>query len=90
MSEKPIEKLTTAQERQKSLGAATTAANKRLKEAHLEEWNKLMAEEAKARGVEWKRRESPEEKAEKELTKLIEQFPHLAEKIKAEGVSAVI
>lgn len=76
--------------RQKALNAATAAANKRLKESHLDEWNKYMAEEAEQRGQEWSPKKSPEQRAEEEVARLIEQYPHLAEKIKNDGIAAVI
>lgn len=58
----------------KAYGAATT----RLRDAHRDEFNRLMKAEAEALGVEWSPRLSAEEKAEKDLIALLAQHPTLA------------
>lgn len=69
-----------AEETGKDLGAASRAADKRLREAHLDEYNKYKSEEAKARGIEWSPRLTDEQKAEKQYADLIAKYPHLAGK----------
>ena len=68
---------------QKALSEARTAAIGRLREAHREEFNALMVEEAASRGVKWTPRLTDEEKAEKALRELLEANPELAEKVRA-------
>jgi hypothetical protein len=70
--------------RTQALNAANGAALKRLKEAHTDEFNGYMAEEAKARGQEWSPRLTPEQRAEQELQDLLAKFPDLANKVKAD------
>lgn len=67
--------------RQANLNAAAGAANKRLKEAHLDEFNKYMAEEANARGETWAPRPTAEQKAEEALRALLDANPGLASKV---------
>lgn len=57
------------------------AATKRLREAHLSEWNTFRVEEAKARGVEWTPPPTPEQKASAELDALLAANPHLLEEL---------
>jgi len=68
-------------DRNRALNAASGAASKRLKEENIDRWNELMTEEAKARGEEWKPKASPEQKAEADFKRLIEQYPHLAQQV---------
>jgi predicted ArsR family transcriptional regulator len=67
--------------RQQNLNAAAAAAAKRLKEAHIDQFNEFMVEEAKARGEKWAPRPTPEQKAEAELRALLEANPSLYEKV---------
>lgn len=72
----------------KLLAEARTAALGRLLDAHRSEFNDLMAEEAKKRNVEWKRKLTEEEKREQKLRALIAEDPALADlaaKLKAEA-----
>lgn len=68
--------------RAKKLSAARQAATTALIEAHREEFNGYMMAEAEARGVEWKRKLSAAERAEKELDALVKANPGLAEVLK--------
>lgn len=73
--------MTEQTSRQQSLNAASGAASKRLKEAHTEEWNTYMTEEATARGEQWAPKQTPEQKAAADFERLLAQYPHLAETV---------
>jgi len=62
--------------------AAYSAAEKRLREENRDRFNALMAEEAQARGVDWKPRPTAEEKAQAELDRLLAEHPALAERLR--------
>lgn len=62
---------------------AYAAAEKRLREENRTRFDDLVQEEAKARGVEYKRRLTDEEKAEKALNDLLAANPALAAKFGA-------
>lgn len=66
----------------KALNEATRAADKRLREAHPDEWAKYKFEETKARGLDWTPRLTEEQKAEKQIADLLAKFPHLAPEAK--------
>jgi hypothetical protein len=55
-------------------------ADKRLRAAHSEEWNRYMTEEAKSQGIEWTPRLTDEEKARKQYEDLLAKYPHLAQR----------
>jgi hypothetical protein len=71
-------------DRNKNLNAASGAASKRLKEAHPDEWNRYMKEEATARGEEWAPKATPEQKAKEEFERLLRDYPHLAKEFASE------
>jgi hypothetical protein len=73
----------TKADRQKGLNAAYSAASKRLREAHQDEFNSLYQQEAADRGIEWTPKATPEQKAEQEMQALLAQFPHLVGKLTA-------
>lgn len=54
-----------------------SAAEKRLRENHSDEFNQLRAEEAKARGLDWKPRKTDKEKAQEQVNALLTQYPDL-------------
>src|SRR5688500_1222029 len=64
--------------RQAAVREAYGEAQKRLREAHLDEFNTLHKEEAAKRGYDWKPRPTKAEKAEAELRRLLEENPELA------------
>jgi hypothetical protein len=66
-----------ATKQRKAYGLAQT----RLREAHREEFNAFMAEEAKALGIEWKPKPTDEEKAKAELDKILAAHPGLREQM---------
>lgn len=70
--------------RQANLNKASGKASARLKANHLDEWNTLMALEAKALGEDWAPRLSPEQKAEQDLRELLESNPSLRDKLISE------
>ena len=69
------------QDKKAVVRAAYTAASARLREAHHDEFLKYQAEEAKARGVEWKPRETPEQRASSEFDRLLTEFPFLRDRL---------
>lgn len=70
----------TAQERDKRLQKAYTSATQQLRDNHRDEFNDLYQKYAEEQGVEWKPRLTPEQKAEAEYDRLLEQYPHLRER----------
>lgn len=72
-----------ARERQRKLRQAYSTATTRLREQYRTEFDDLYSQEAEALGVDYTPRPTAEQKAEQELTALLEQFPHLAEKVRA-------
>lgn len=70
----------TQSERSTLLRQAYGAATARLREGHREEFDQFYAEEAQKRGVDYTPRLTPEQKAEQEFLRLLEQHPHLREK----------
>lgn len=69
-----------AQENQKKRAAAYTSAQRRLKDAHPEEFRNYYQDEAAARGVTLRERLSPAEKAERDMQRIVAEHPELAEK----------
>lgn len=64
-----------AQGELKDRSDARTAAMRRLRDAHPDDWNKYLAEEMGARGIEWEPRLNKEQKARREIRRLIEENP---------------
>lgn len=69
-------------DRNKNLNAASGAASKRLKEAHADEWNGYMKEEANKRGEQWKPKQSAKEKAKADFEKLLAENPEFADSLR--------
>lgn len=65
------------EERDNALKGAYQAATRRLREEFKDYFNRFYAEEAEARGQEWKPKPTKEEKAKAELDALLEQYPSL-------------
>lgn len=57
---------------------ARSAAARRLRDAHAEEYNGYLGEEMAARGIEWTPRLTDEQKAAKQVSDLLTQYPGLA------------
>ena len=69
------------QDKKAVVRAAYTAAGARLREAHHDEFIKYQVEEAKARGVDWKPRETPEQRASSEFDRLLVDYPFLRDRL---------
>lgn len=68
---------TTESTKQAKVRKAYSAATARVRDAHREEFNAFMKEEAKALGVDWSPKPTDEEKAKATLDALLAQHPHL-------------
>lgn len=78
MAEKKTPQKTPEQvEEQKARAAARSAAASRLREAHREEHDAYLVEEMQKRGIDWKPKPTPEEKAKADLEKIYSEYPHL-------------
>jgi hypothetical protein len=73
-TDEPTEK----SERGNLLRQAYGKATARLREAHRDEFDGFYEEEAKALGVDYKRKPSAEEKAREQIAALLAEHPHLA------------
>lgn len=67
-------------DRSKILTKAYGSATAKLRDAHRDEFNQLYVEEAAALGEKWEPKLSPEQQAERDLTALLEAYPHLRQK----------
>jgi len=76
-----VTETTGEQDRDKIIRAAYTAAGARLRDAHHDEFIKYQIDECDKRGVEWKPRESAEQKAEAEFDRLLQQYPYLRDRL---------
>lgn len=72
-------KTTSSNDEQKARAAARSAAASRLREAHRSEHDAYLADEMRKRGIDWKPKPTPEEKAKAELARILEEYPHLKE-----------
>jgi hypothetical protein len=71
----------SAEERSARLKKAYSSATARLREEKREEFDGLYAEEAQKLGVTYTPRPNAEQKAEQELNRLLEEFPHLRDRL---------
>lgn len=62
-------------------GQAFVAANRRLREAHPDEWKELHREEWERRGLKWDPRPTKEEREEQQLRELVAAHPKLAREL---------
>jgi hypothetical protein len=60
---------------------AYSAATAKVRDAHRDEFNAFMVEEAKALGVDWKPKQTDEEKAAAKLQAILAEHPHLREQM---------
>ncbi len=72
----------TSEERDRRLQKAYTSATQQLRESHRDEFNDLYQKAAADQGVDWQPRRTPEQKAEAEFDRLLEDYPHLADRLK--------
>lgn len=63
------------------MSRAYSASQRRLRDAHSDEFNGYMVEETGKLGLSWKPRKSPEEKALAEVLSLLDANPGLAEQL---------
>ena len=76
--------------RDQALRESYVSATKALREEYKDRFNALRKEHAAALGYDWDAPLTAEQKAEQDLARLIEQYPHLADKIKTDGIGAVL
>ena len=69
------------EDRKAKLRQAYSTATQQLREANRDQFNKLYQKAAEELGVEWSPRPTPEQRAEAELQALIEEYPHLRERL---------
>lgn len=69
------------EDRDKIIRASYTAAQRRLREAHHDEFIGYQIEECEQRGLDWKPRETPEQKASSEFDRLLAEFPFLRDRL---------
>jgi hypothetical protein len=81
MSEPTTEAEQAEVDRDQVIRAAYTAAGARLRTAHHDEFIEYQIEECKARGLDWKPRETPEQRASSEFDRLIAEFPFLRDRL---------
>lgn len=77
--------MTDSNDRNTKIRQAYSAAAKRLREAHKQEFDTLQAEEAQRLGVDWKPRPTNEDKAARQFAELLRDNPGLAEKFAREA-----
>lgn len=80
----PVPSVTDPEERSKALRKAYGNATTRLREEHRDEFDRIYTEEARALGVDYQPKPTAEQKAEAELQVLLQQYPHLRDKIASE------
>ena len=76
---------TDEEDREKIIRAAYTAANRRIREAHHEEFIEYQIAECHLRGLEWKPRETPEQRAASEFDRLLTEYPFLRDRLPLDG-----
>jgi hypothetical protein len=74
---------TEDQKRKRLLRKAYSEATQALREKHRGDFETLYAEKAGEAGVEWTPRATPEQKAGEVFEALIEQYPHLLDRVPA-------
>jgi hypothetical protein len=67
--------------RDQIIRASYTAAGARLRGAHHDEFIEYQIEECKKRGLEWKPRETPEQRASSEFDRLLSEYPFLRDRL---------
>jgi hypothetical protein len=67
--------------KEKLMGQAYSAAQKDLREAHQDEFNRFYQKQLASRGITWSPKKSKEEAALDQIVALIEENPKLAERL---------
>jgi hypothetical protein len=75
---------TEATLKREAYGAATT----RLREQHRDDFNALLVEENRNRGIDWKPRPTEEQKAAEQFQQLLQQYPEFAARFNPDGTAA--
>jgi|KBSMisStaDraftv2_1062788.scaffolds.fasta_scaffold33168_2 hypothetical protein len=68
-------------DRDQVIRAAYTAAGRRLRDAHHDEFIQYQIEECEKRGLNWRPRETPEQRAASEFDRLLREYPFLADRL---------
>ena len=68
-------------DRDQIIRASYTAAGARLRGAHHDEFIQYQIEECQKRGLDWKPRETPEQRASSEFDRLLAEFPFLLDRL---------
>jgi hypothetical protein len=77
------ESTTVETDPQKAKSEAFSAAGKRLRETNREQYVRFVAEEMKARGIEWAPKPTAAEKAAAEAKALLEAHPEIAAELRS-------
>ena len=85
MTAAPVVETPDEPSRDQIIRQAYTAAGRRLRDAHHQEFLDYQVEECKARGVEWAPKETPEQRASAEFDRLLAEYPHLRERLPLDG-----
>lgn len=78
----------TEEDRDKIIRASYTAAGRRLRDEHHDEFIQYQIEECKTRGLDWKPRETPEQRAASEFDRLLAEYPHLRDRLDGSASAA--
>ncbi len=73
------------QDREQVIRAAYTAAGRRLRDAHHDEFIGYQIEECRERGLDWKPKQTPEQRAASEFDRLLTEFPFLRDRLPLDG-----
>jgi hypothetical protein len=73
------------QNRDQIIRAAYTAAGRRLRDAHHDEFLGYQIDECKARGLDWEPKQTPEQRAASEFDRLLEEYPFLRDRLPLDG-----
>lgn len=71
-----------------AMRAAYSAATKRLRESHREEFNTLQKEEAAKQGIDWSPKPTKEERALAEVQRLLDENPGLVDRLSQSAAPA--
>ena len=81
----PTTEQVAEQDREQVIRAAYTAAGRRLRDAHHDEFIEYQIEECKERGLDWKPRETPEQRAASEFDRPLTEYPFLKDRLPLDG-----
>lgn len=81
----PVAEESQEEKRKRALRKAYGTATQRLRDKHRGDFEGFYAQEAAALGVEWRPRPSQEQQAAEQFDALVEQFPWLADRLRADA-----